>query len=275
MLLKNENPNQKGRDLTYLRYIAQANQKVVGELKVQQQQLVINEQQVNEQLAAIKKVMKEKQALLKQLKGKNTQALNEHNKITRSIDTETKKLDKLRSSEQQLAQLTRRLARKSQITKKRTKVSEPSIQENVEVPVQEPNIAEVALSTGFRQAKGRLRQPAQGAITGRFGTKLEDGSSWKGIFISSGSGQGVSSIYAGKVIYTGQVGSFGNTIIVDHGDNYVSVYMGLSAFSVGINSNVKAGQRIGSTGQNDAGQSGLYFQIRHLGQPVNPSAWLG
>ena len=281
VLLKNENPNQKGRDLTYLRYIAQANQKVVSELKGQQAQLAVNEALVNEQLQAINKVMREKQVVLKGLKGKNVQALNEHDKITRAIDTETRKLANLRSSEQQLAQLTRRLAQKSQPPKKRPKLPKPTDSgeelENTapEDMTEEINVIAVSASTGFSRAKGRLTSPTQGRITGRFGTKQSDGSTWKGIFISTDSGQGVRSVYAGKVIYIGQVGSFGNTIIIDHGDSYVTVYMGLSAISAGVNSNVKAGQRIGSTGQDDLGQSGLYFQIRYLSQPVNPSSWLG
>lgn len=290
VLLKNENPNQKGRDLTYLRYIAQANQKIVKGLKSQQDELLANEEKIDLQLQEISNLMNAKKNVVKQLEGHNTEALKEHNKLTQAIDVETKKLASLRSSEQQLTKLTRQLAKQSLSTKKtkiavKTNIEKPTkkIGDNQRIKTHPENESiekndepiQVATASGFSQAKGHLRLPTQGRITGRFGSSQADGSKWKGIFITTTGSQGVSSVYSGNVIYIGQVGSFGDTVIVDHGDNYVTVYMGLSSINVGVGSSVKAGQHIGSTGQNDSGEHGLYFQVRYLSQPVNPAAWLG
>ena len=267
LLLKNEDPNQKGRDLTYLRYLAQANQKVIAELKTQQEQLMVNEQQVNEQILAIENLMRQKQAVLKQIYGKNLQVLNEHNRIVRGIEQENTKLAQLRRNEQRLNQLMKSLSQQ----KSRPSKSTASSGQSAESDTASQNMS---AAKGFAQAKGRLSRPVAGNVTGRYGSAQPDGGIWKGHFISSSTGQSVKSVYAGKVIYTGPVQGYGNTVIVDQGEGYFAVYGSLADINVHSGAEVKSGQRLGSTGRHESGQDGLYFEIRHISQPVNPSAWI-
>ena len=268
LLLKNEDPNQKGRDLTYLRFLAQANQKAISELKTQQEQLMLNEQQVNEQIIAIENVMRQKQAILKQVYGKNLQVLNEHNQIVRGIEQENSKLAQLRRNEQRLAQLVKSLSKPKQQSNKSKTSSEQNTELDDVSSQREPEIK------GFTQAKGRLRRPVSGNVTGRYGSAQPDGGIWKGLFISSATGQSVKSVYAGKVIYTGPLQGYGNTVIVDQGEGYFAVYGSLADINVRSGSEIKGGQSLGSTGRHESGQDGLYFEIRHIRQPVNPSAWI-
>ncbi len=267
LLLKNEDPNQKGRDLTYLRYLSQANQKVIAELKTQQDQLMVNEHQVNEQIVAIENVMRQKQALLKQVYGKNLQVLNEHNKIVRGIEQENSKLVQLRRNEQHLTQLVKSLSQQKKRQAKSTVLSG----QNAESGIAPVNAGEVK---GFAQAKGRLKRPVSGNVTGRYGSAQPDGGIWKGHFISASTGQSVKSVYAGKVIYTGPLQGYGNTVIVDQGEGYFAVYGSLADINVHSGTEIKGGQSLGSTGRHESGQDGLYFEIRHISQPVNPSGWI-
>ncbi|WP_434777390.1 murein hydrolase activator EnvC family protein [Neisseria sp. Ec49-e6-T10] len=297
LLLKNNDPNQKGRDLTYFRYMTQANQKVIGELRNQQLELAQNEQEIKQQLQALDKVVKAKQVLVSQAKDKNSQALVEHNKINQDIARQNKKLAELKSDERHLSQLLRGLARKSSLKNKtksqaileeRKTSTPPQGQSNTVVEGEDktqpaPSVKEEsqveAVATNknnhlFSQAQGRLPMPVNGHLMGKFGSAQPDGGTYKGIFIAAASGQSVKSVFAGNVIYAAPLKGYGNTVIVDHGENYLSIYTGLSSMSVSAGRSVKMNQSIGTTGQNNAGQTGLYFEIRYISQPINPLPWL-
>lgn len=126
---------------------------------------------------------------------------------------------------------------------------------------------------GFSRMQGRLRRPVGGSITGRFGQSRPGGGTWKGVFFAT-SGAAIHSIAAGTVAYSGFLDGYGNTVVIDHGDDYVSVYSGLNSLSVGSGSHVGSGQIIGSSGSLPSGEKGLYLEIRYRRQPMNPLSWI-
>lgn len=66
----------------------------------------------------------------------------------------------------------------------------------------------------------------------------------------------------------------GPTVIVDHGDQLLSIYAGLTDLSVAIGQPVAAGERIGTAGMRSLfGQRELYFELRKAGLPVDPLRW--
>ena len=119
-----------------------------------------------------------------------------------------------------------------------------------------------------------MKLPVAGQIVGHFGSARSEGTSWKGLFIKTGAGQSVRAVADGRVVYADGLRGFGNAVIVDHGGNYMTVYTGLSAIGKSVGSSVKAGDSLGSTGALDSGESGLHFEIRHLGRPLNPQSWV-
>ena len=133
--------------------------------------------------------------------------------------------------------------------------------------VQEPQ------SQGFSRMQGRLQRPASGSISGRFGQALPGGGTWKGLFISTPP-TAVRSIAEGEVAYAAPLQGYGNTVIVDHGDGYLSIYTGLSQISAGAGSRVSARQTIGRSGSLPDGENGLYFEIRYRNQAMNPASWV-
>ena len=128
-------------------------------------------------------------------------------------------------------------------------------------------------SHGFSRMQGRLQRPAGGSISGRFGQARPGGGTWKGLFISTPP-TAVRSIAEGEVVYAAPLQGYGNTVIIDHGDGYLSIYTGLSQISAGAGSRVSARQTIGRSGSLPDGENGLYFEIRYRNQAMNPASWV-
>ncbi|MCW3481104.1 peptidoglycan DD-metalloendopeptidase family protein [Neisseriaceae bacterium JH1-16] len=163
--------------------------------------------------------------------------------------------------------------------KKQGKPVPAEARKQAKVKVEEPatTVDDVADSSasgrGFKSLQGKMKLPVSGTLAGRFGTPRNEGTSWKGVFIKSAPGQPVRAVADGQVVYADTLRGFGNAMIVDHGGGYMTVYTGLSGIGRGVGSSIKAGDTIGNTGALDSGESGLYFEIRYMGRPVNPLAW--
>ena len=136
------------------------------------------------------------------------------------------------------------------------------------------NRVEVAAGE-FEHLKGQLRLPVKGDILARFGTKRGDGPSWKGLFIKATEGTEVKAIATGKVIFADWYKGYGNMVIVDHGDQYWSLYSNNQAVLKHVGDTVKTGDVIASAGNSGGNeQSGLYFEIRHQGRVFDPLNWI-
>lgn len=133
-------------------------------------------------------------------------------------------------------------------------------------------------STGeFAKLKGQLILPVQGTVAGKFGqTRSKDGqgTSWKGIFIATEAGQGVRAVGNGRVVFAEWLRGFGEIVIIDHGDQFLSVYGNNGKLLKRSGDSVKAGDTIAETGNSSGNlDTGLYFELRHQGQPFDPVSW--
>jgi septal ring factor EnvC (AmiA/AmiB activator) len=129
-------------------------------------------------------------------------------------------------------------------------------------------------STGNGLHKG-LTPPVQGQIQGRFGLGRPDGGIWRGVVLRAAEGTPVHVVAAGTVVYAQWLRGFGNLIIVDHGDDYMSVYAYNQSVLKHVGDNVRAGETVALVGATGGQvESGLYFEIRHRGAPVDPAQWL-
>ncbi|MDG7056471.1 MAG: M23 family metallopeptidase [Wolbachia endosymbiont of Meromenopon meropis] len=98
-----------------------------------------------------------------------------------------------------------------------------------------------------------------------------------GIKISAQNGTNVIASASGKVIYIGKgLRWYGNLIIVEHKDNYITVYSYLKGIYVAIGDNVKQGQVIGSAGKlsTEDKDPQMCFTIRHNGQAIDPLKYM-
>ena len=148
-------------------------------------------------------------------------------------------------------------------------------------PVEEEEVAEVTLAPAapngsFASLKGRMAAPVAGKVAARFGAKRgNEGPSWKGMFIKAGEGAEVRAVAQGRVVFANWMRGFGNLIIVDHGNDYLSIYGNNQALLKRVGDAVKGGDAIataGNTGGNE--ESGLYFELRHLGRAFDPASWV-
>jgi septal ring factor EnvC (AmiA/AmiB activator) len=138
------------------------------------------------------------------------------------------------------------------------------------------SLAPAAPAGAFAAMKGRLGAPVSGTIAARFGAKRGgDGPSWKGMFIKAPEGTEVRSVAVGRVVHSGWMRGFGNLIIIDHGGDYLSIYANNQTLLKRLGDAVRAGEPIasaGNTGGNE--ESGLYFELRHLGKAFDPASWV-
>ncbi len=126
---------------------------------------------------------------------------------------------------------------------------------------------------------GRLDWPVDGTILYRFGRVINPNNTttrWNGMGIQAASGTPVKSVSNGTVALNDIMGTYGRTVIVDHGGGDYSVYSSLSQSSLSKGSRVTKGQTIGTVGSNDPSlPPHLHFEIRRGGGPaVDPFEWL-
>jgi septal ring factor EnvC (AmiA/AmiB activator) len=98
---------------------------------------------------------------------------------------------------------------------------------------------------------------------------------WNGVGIRSSVGTPVRSVAGGKVVSVGQLGTYGLTIIIEHGGGDYSIYGSLARADVRMHQMVVKGQEIGTVGISDPDlPPHLHFEIRHGGPAVDPAEWL-
>jgi septal ring factor EnvC (AmiA/AmiB activator) len=128
----------------------------------------------------------------------------------------------------------------------------------------------------FATLKGRLRLPVRGELATRFGSQTRAGTaSAKGVFIRAAEGEPVRAVAPGRVVYADWMRGFGNLLIVDHGEAYLSIYGYNESLLKQTGDAVTLGEvlaTVGSSGGND--QTGLYFEMRYLGRPFDPLSWV-
>ncbi len=124
----------------------------------------------------------------------------------------------------------------------------------------------------FAKAKGTLPLPARGKILTVYGEQKVKGVSSKGIIIKTRDNAQVISPFDGTVIFAGPFRGYGNLIIVEHGNGYLTLLAGLSTFDVELGQLLLAGEPVG---QMPVGEDAkLYVELRKDNQPIDPLAWM-
>ncbi len=139
------------------------------------------------------------------------------------------------------------------------------------------NTTKIATSTGSGSLDGiALTVPVHGSVSSRFGSRGYSRSSiHTGVDVATSSGTPITTIAPGTVTYAAYKGSYGNLIIVDHGNGVQSYYAHCSAIYVSAGQTIGAGTTVGAVGStgNSTGPH-LHLEIRINGSPVNPQNYL-
>jgi septal ring factor EnvC (AmiA/AmiB activator) len=125
---------------------------------------------------------------------------------------------------------------------------------------------------------GRLDWPVDGTVLYRYGRVVNPNNTttrWNGIGIAAATGTPVKAVAPGTVVSVGQLGTYGLTVIVQHGGGDYSVYASLNAASVVKNQAIRKGDVVGTVGVSDPElRPHLHFEIRPQGRAVDPESWL-
>ena len=127
----------------------------------------------------------------------------------------------------------------------------------------------------FLSQKGKLPWPVKGPFLGHYGEPKNYGDlKWNGVLIKAKYGTPIKVISHGRVAFSDWLQGFGFITIVDHGDGYMSLYGHSESLFRQAGDWVSAGDVIATAG--DSGgqlQSGVYFEIRSRGKPIDPAKW--
>lgn len=125
---------------------------------------------------------------------------------------------------------------------------------------------------------GRLNWPVNGSLLYRFGRVVSADNTttrWNGIGIAAPSGTAVRAVAGGTVVLAEPMGTYGLTVIVQHGGGDYSVYGSLSRADVAKGATVAKGQTVGTVGAGDPDlPPHLHFEVRPGGRAVDPLTWL-
>ena len=172
-----------------------------------------------------------------------------------------------------IADLNAELARRS---KERERLA--SDRKRLESLIAELRRAAKVSRAGFDETarKGELPWPVQGRVVRRFGQSRAGGRMrWQGITFEAPEGSEVKAVAPGRVLFSDWLRGFGLLAIVDHGDDWMSLYGFVDAIYKRRGDRVELGEVIATVGQS-GGQAevGLYFEMRHEGEPKDPLTWL-
>ena len=133
-----------------------------------------------------------------------------------------------------------------------------------------------SIKGSFSALRGKLRLPVRGELTRRFGApRGAAGTEAKGVFIRAPEGQPVRAVAGGQVVYADWMRGFGNLVIVDHGESYLTIYANNESVLKELGDAVAPGELIATTGSSGGNEeTGLYFEMRHLGRAFDPLSWV-
>jgi septal ring factor EnvC (AmiA/AmiB activator) len=125
---------------------------------------------------------------------------------------------------------------------------------------------------------GKLAWPVDGTIIYRFGRVVNPDNTairWNGIGIAATAGSTVRAVAPGEVMVAEPIGTYGQTVIIQHGGGDYSVYGSLGSLEVTKGQQVSRGQAIGTVGATDPElPAHLHFEIRPKGRAIDPLVWL-
>ncbi|MCD6705227.1 MAG: peptidoglycan DD-metalloendopeptidase family protein [Thiobacillus sp.] len=286
LMLNGADPNQAARDMRYLAHLSRARHEAIEALRADLAKLAALQQQTEQKTTELAQLQRTREAEQKKLLADKRAREQVLQKLSVQIQQQRREISSLKRDERSLTQLVERLNRlmAQQAARARAAQQAQKNQKDGKNAASQPRRGVVNTETPvafrsdkpFSGLKGSLRLPVAGELMNRFGAPREGGGvSWKGLFIRAAEGAAVKAIAAGQVVFAEWLRGFGNLIIVDHGEGYMSLYSNNESLYKQVGERVQPGDAIAAVG-NSGGQPdpGLYFEMRHQSRPVNPLLWV-
>lgn len=249
LLLNQRDPAQFGRNLTYYAYFGRLRANQISEINENIARIDELQRQIEEEDAELARLEEQNRGRMNELDAARRQRGRVLANLEKESTSRSATLKRLQRQQSQLEQLLRDLSRA------------------IEAAPYDPNDV-------FAKLRGKLSWPVAGRVETGFGETIAGGLKSNGIQIAANRGNPVSAVHEGRVIYADWLPGRGLLIIVDHGNGYLSLYGHNEQLFKQVGATVKAGETIAAAGDSGGrNQSGLYFEIRRAGKPVDPRPW--
>ena len=264
LLLNNKDPNQTARDMRYYEYIARSRSNWLGMLRsnlLQLKSVMEQTQQKTREISTLKiKETEQKKTLENDLLVRQ-QVIS---KFGEQLTQQRREIGRLQRDENRLSQLVVKLSRVLASQKSKGLFNNEKLPDNR------------FDGKPFEQLKGKLALPVAGEVLNKFGTPRPDSDVlWRGLQLRASSGQPVKSVAAGRVVFADWLRGFGNLMIIDHGNGYMSLYGNNETLYKQVGDLLRGGDTIAAVGNSGGNEDyGVYFELRHKGEPMDPISWV-
>ena len=247
--LGDQKPEEVARNISYLQLLIDDQRELISRYQQGLEDIERNVQRVAETQTQLTVQMSAQNDVRETLASQRAARQQTLQAINAQVRTDAQALATLRADQQRLNELLNELAN---------------------VPA-----APIPAAQPFADLKGALPMPVTGTPSNRFGGRRNADIRWRGWLIPAEEGESIRAVHAGQVIYADWLRGQGLLIVIDHDDGWLTLYAQNHSLMRQVGDRVAAGDviaRAGASGGHDV--TGLYFEVRHQGQPVDPAQWI-
>lgn len=250
LLLNQKDPAEFSRNLTYYGYLGRLRADQIAKIGED----IAKIEELGAKIAEEDAELARLEAAQKNQVGELESARRQRGKVLASLEKEagnrTASLRRMRQEREQLERVIERIRREAR-----------------RAPPYDPNLP-------FAQTQSRLNWPVAGKITVPYGATIAQNVRTNGVDIDTDHGASVKAIHEGRVDYADWLPGRGNVVLINHGNDYMSIYAHLGELHIAQGSRVKGGDSLGTAGDTGGRKSaGLYFELQRNGKPVDPRPW--
>ena len=268
---------QNFKNSYYLQQIIQSQNNLLNATQkdlITRQNLAVNLSNEQQNLEKIRQTQNSYKEELQQQKLSHQRRFDE---LDKQVNLQKQKIQTLKEDEKNLTKLVEKLTKIAEEQKRqrelaKAKAKAKAQKEKLEKEQQKNNKKtlpnddkNIVINNVTNNAKN-LILPVAGKVITSFGQKKSDGIISKGVTISAKIGDNVKAIADGKIVFADEMRGFGNLLVIDHQNSYMTVYAHNDEILVSLNQTVQAQQNIGKVGESGV----VYFELRKQGKAVNP-----
>ena len=276
MLLNQQNPYAVGRLSNYFAYFNKATQQRLVDLRSKLSKHTSLEKEHSQLLKAQEVAQQEQEKNKRELQAVRENRSKSVNRLNEKVNTSNAKLEQLKKDRARLNSLIEQIAKQARKLKEleRKRALEESRETKDKKPSTDRPVRRL-VKGGFKKQKGRLQYPVNAQQKYAYGARVqESGMKAQGIFFDTSTPRPVRSIFRGRVLFSDYLKGYGLLLIIDHGDQHISLYGHNELVYKNVGDLVETNEVISQSGTSGGLQSaGVYFEIRKDATPVDPANW--
>lgn len=269
VLLTTEDVGKSMRLMRYLKDISAQDQKVIAQYQASLDALGKEQENLKGLKASLQAEERKLAKLEDSLKEKQRRREVLLAEVRKDKSTYEKLINSLKEDQNRLSRILKEAEKKEQSRKKGSPGKPGSTKKE-----------DVYEDSTFTRLKGKLPWPVHGTVELKYGSQVDPIFNLpvfrSGVTIKAAAGTNAKAVAEGRVVYADAFKGYGQLVIVSHGGGYHTLYGNLSKIFSHNGAIIKENQSVGEIGESQAtGNSGLYFEIRYKGKPLDPQQWLG